>query len=141
MAKSLNKKNELQRMVETYYKDKEYSDNLKALLDETNQKIKNRFDELGLTEITIRNLKATVTTSTRVTMDTDKLLRIILASEELEPLVKKNKLIKTKYYIDMDVLEDMIYHNDIPKNILKRISECKSEKEVKSLRITEMKKK
>ena len=42
MAKSLNKKNELQRMVETYYKDKEYSDNLKALLDETNQKIKNK---------------------------------------------------------------------------------------------------
>lgn len=121
----MNKK--LDELIPTYYKNKEKMESYKKLVDEQNKNIKELMN--GEYSYEVGKYKAVVSTSTRVSMDEQKLMMLLKANN-----IKG--VIKTIEVIDMDALENLIYHNEIPKDVLKRIGECKSEKEVKSLRVT-----
>lgn len=121
----MNKK--LDELIPTYYRNKEKMENYKKLVDEQNKNIKELMN--GEYSYEVGKYKAVVSTSTRVSMDEQKLMMLLKANN-----IKG--VIKTIEVVDMDALENLIYHNEIPKDVLKRIGECKSEKEVKSLRVT-----
>lgn len=121
----MNKK--LDELIPTYYKNKEKMESYKKLVDEQNKNIKELMN--GEYSYEVGKYKAVVSTSTRVSMDEQKLMMLLKANN-----IKG--VIKTIEVVDMDALENLIYHNEIPKDVLKRIGECKSEKEVKSLRVT-----
>lgn len=121
----MNKK--LDELIPTYYRNKEKMENCKKLVDEQNKNIKELMN--GEYSYEVGKYKAVVSTSTRVSMDEQKLMMLLKANN-----IKG--VIKTIEVVDMDALENLIYHNEIPKDVLKRIGECKSEKEVKSLRVT-----
>lgn len=121
----MNKK--LDELIPTYYKNKEKMESYKKLVDEQNKNIKELMN--GEYSYAVGKYKAVVSTSTRVSMDEQKLMMLLKANN-----IKG--VIKTIEVVDMDALENLIYHNEIPKDVLKRIGECKSEKEVKSLRVT-----
>lgn len=118
---------QLDELIPTYYKNKEKMESYKKLVDEQNKNIKELMN--GEYSYEIGKYKAVVSTSTRVSMDEQKLMMLLKANN-----IKG--VIKTIEVVDMDALENLIYHNEIPKDVLKRIGECKSEKEVKSLRVT-----
>lgn len=122
----MNKK-QLDELIPTYYKNKEKMESYKKLVDEQNKNIKELMN--GEYSYEIGKYKAVVSTSTRVSMDEQKLMMLLKANN-----IKG--VIKTIEVVDMDALENLIYHNEIPKDVLKRIGECKSEKEIKSLRVT-----
>lgn len=121
----MNKK--LDELIPTYYRNKEKMESYKKLVDEQNKNIKELMN--GEYSYGVGKYKAVVSTSTRVSMDEQKLMMLLKANN-----IKG--VIKTIEVVDMDALENLIYHNEIPKDVLKRIGECKSEKEVKSLRVT-----
>ena len=118
---------QLDELIPTYYKNKEKMESYKKLVDEQNKNIKELMN--GEYSYEVGKYKAVVSTSTRVSMDEQKLMMLLKANN-----IKG--VIKTIEVVDMDALENLIYHNEIPKDVLKRIGECKSEKEVKSLRVT-----
>ena len=119
-AKSLNE------LIPAYYTNKERLENYKRLVEKQNKDIKELMEDESVYEID--EYRANVSISTRVSMDEAQLLMILKANNI--------DVIKTREYVDMDELENKIYHNDIPKDVLKLIGECKSEKEVKTLRVT-----
>lgn len=100
-------KEQLNRAINTYFeKNQEYqsaSDTRKIY----NENVKELLEEYGLTKfVTDEGIKASLTTSNKPTFN----------EEELIPFLKKfdiEGLIKTKEYVDMSVLEDAIYHNQI----------------------------
>ena len=47
--------------------------------------------------------------------------------------------IRTKEYVDLDLLENMMYHNEIPQDVIVQMGDCKSEKEVITLRVSKRK--
>ena len=51
-----------------------------------------------------------------------------------------NDIIKTKSYVDMDVLESAIYNNLIPNDVLIEMNKCREIKQVQTLKITKSKK-
>jgi len=120
-------KEQLNELIPTYYKNKEKMESYKKLVDKQNKDIKDLME--GEYSYEVGKYKALVSTSTRVSMDEQKLMTLLKANN-----IKG--VIKTIEVVDMDALENLIYHNEIPKDVLKRIGECKSEKEVKSLRVT-----
>lgn len=116
----------LNTLVPEYYENKETMESYKKIVDKQNKEIKELMGDEYSFET--EEYRAVLSTSTRVTMDDNKLLQIL----------KKHNIdcIRTREYVDMDILENMLYHNEIPKNVVKLISECKDEKEVKTLRVS-----
>ena len=116
----------LNKLVPEFYENKETMENYKKVVDKQNKEIKDLMGDMYSYETD--GYRAVVSTSSRVSMDEAKLLQII----------KKHNIdcVRTKEYVDMDMLENMLYHNEIPANVVKLISECKDEKEVKTLRVS-----
>lgn len=116
----------LNKLIPEFYENKERMEEYKKLTDKLNKDIK----EIMGNEYLFENddYRAVLATSTRVSMDETKLLNICKANNI--------NCIRTREYVDMDMLENMIYHNEVPKDVLKLIGKCKDEKEVKTLRVT-----
>lgn len=124
----------LDTLIPAYAENKAILDDYKKICDDENKKIKELMDE-GSYEA--GGYKATKSIQTRESFNEDKLLdllRNVGGSRE-------NKLIKTKEYVDMDVLESMIYTGMISKDVLMQIDKCRESKEVVTLRISKVKEK
>lgn len=117
----------LDELITSYYENKVTQDNYKKICDGQNKEIKSLLG-IGSYETESGEYKATNYETIKVEMDEDKLLEILKANNI--------KAIKTKEYVDMDALENLIYHNEISGDVLKLISECKYEKKSQTLRVT-----
>lgn len=119
--------NVLNELIPAYYQNKERLDNYKKLVDRQNREIKRIMEDDKVVEI--EGYKATLSISKRVDVNEEKLIDVL----------KNNGItdaIKTKEYVDMDTLESLIYNNKINLDVLNLIGDCKSEKEVRTLRVT-----
>lgn len=124
----------LDTLIPQYAENKSMLDDYKKICDSENKQIKELMDE-GSYEA--GGYKATKLVSVRETMNEDKLLDILQnISGSYE-----NGLIKTKEYVDMDVLESMLYKGLIDKEVLMEIDKCRESKEVITLRISKVKEK
>lgn len=117
--------NKLDELITSYYENKTTQDNYKKICESQNKEIKSL---IGIGTHETEDYKATVFETSRVEFDEDKLITILKASNV--------KAVKTKEYVDMDELENLIYHNEISADVLKLISDCKHEKKTQTLRVT-----
>lgn len=120
----------LNSTIECFYEDKKQLDTYKKSTDEYNKEIKKLMNELNKTEFeTDSGLVAKINIQNRESFNEDKLI------EKLKEL-KGNTAIKTKEYVDMDELEDLIYNGYIDAA---QLSSCKVSKEVVTLKVSERK--
>lgn len=126
----------LNELVKAYISTKNDADDLKKVADRQNAQIKKIMSDNNYKEyITDNNYVAKYLVQTRTSMNEDMLLEKLKMLDDIP-----DGLIKTKEYVDTDMLENLIYKGDLDKEILDKISSCVTEKEVVQLRISKAKK-
>lgn len=126
--------NSLDVLIPRYAVNKAQAAELKKVCDVQNKEIK----ELRLNEkldlYTVNGYKAIRSVSKRESFDEDKLVKI-LKKVDIEGLIK------TKEYVDMDILEDAIYRGQLGEDTILALDSCKEVKEVVTLKVTKIKEK
>ena len=125
----LEGRDKLSELVPRYYTNNTEMKKYKKLVDADNKEIKEVMDRLNLTEYEVDGLTAKISVSKRVDLLEDVLM------EKIKVLGIEG-IIKTKEYIDMDALEDALYHGRINPAIL---AQAQVEKEVVTLRVNKKK--
>lgn len=117
----------LKQLVTDYAKNKGDMDNLKKKVDDANKRIKEKMTSLNLSEIDVNGVKATFTVQERTSfMDEPLLLKV-------KSLGVADDVVRTREYVDMDALENIIYHGKISAVDL---IDCQSVQRVEVLRIS-----
>ena len=124
----------LDTLIPVYYDDKKNLDFYKKQCDAGNAKIKELMANQGIKDYEVDGITAKYIIQNKESMDEDKLL-ILLKERGYE------NVIKTKEYVDMDLLEDALYHDTIDKDTVVEMDKCKSVKEVIQLRVSKRKEK
>ena len=120
----------LQELIRLFYEDKQCLDAYKKSTDEYNKEIKQGLKELGVNEFeTDSGLVAKYNIQKRESFNEDLLL------QKLKEL-GVNTAIKTKEYVDMDELENLIYNGELNAS---ELSSCRIIKEVETLKVTKKK--
>lgn len=126
----------LLELIPKYGDDKNVLDEYTKICKSENDEIKSIMSEEGVDSMTAGGYKVTYSVSTRQTMNEDKLLALLQDKVSAE-----SGIIKTKKYIDMDMLEKAIYNGAIPKEVIIEMDNCREKKEVATLRISKAKEK
>jgi len=124
----------LEQLIDAYALNKNELDSYKKLCDAENAEIKALMTELEIDKAHTEDYTATLIVQHRETMDEDMLLEVLHNSGYAD------LVIRTKEYVDMDLLEDAIYHDKIDKDTLLAMQKCKEVKEVPTLKISKRKK-
>ena len=124
----------LDNLIPVYYDDKKNLDFYKKQCDAGNAKIKELMAQQGLKDYEVNGITAKYIIQKKESMDEDKLL-ILLKERGYE------NMIRTKEYVDMDALEDALYHDIIDKDTIVEMDKCRSVKEVIQLRVSKKKEK
>ena len=124
----------LNELIDAYALNKNELDSYKKICDKENAEIKALMTELELDKAMTDDYVATLTVQRRETMDEDMLLEVLINCGY------KDLVIRTKEYVDMDLLENAIYNEKIDKETLLQMNNCKSVKEVPTLKVTKRKK-
>ena len=125
--------NNLEELVVRYALNKNELDSYKKICDKENAEIKARMAELDMNEVLAGDYVAKLTIQKRETMDEDMLLEVLRNNNY-------TNVIRTKEYVDMDLLEKEIYNGNVDKDTLVAMQKCKSVKEVPTLKIVKAKK-
>ena len=125
--------NKLEELVVTYALNKNELDSYKKICDKENAEIKARMAELDMDEVIAGDYVAKLTIQKRESMDEDMLLEVLRNNNY-------TNVIRTKEYVDMDLLEREIYNGNVDKDTLVAMQKCKSVKEVPTLKIVKAKK-
>ena len=125
--------NKLEELVVTYALNKNELDSYKKICDKENAEIKAKMAELDMNEVLAGDYVAKLTIQKRETMDEDMLLEVLRNNNY-------TNVIRTKEYVDMDLLEREIYNGNVDKDTLVAMQKCKSVKEVPTLKIVKAKK-
>lgn len=121
-------------LIPRYAINKEQMDELKKVCDVQNKEIKSLMQSENLDLYTSKGFKATKFISKRESFNESKLLNALRD-------VDIDGLIKTKEYVDMDVLENALYRGQLSEDIILTLDKCKEVKEVVTLKITKIKEK
>ena len=119
----------LSELVPRYYTNNTEMRKYKKLADADNKEIKEVMGLLNLTEYEVGGITAKISVSKRVDLLEDVLM------EKIKVLGVEG-IIKTKEYVDMDALEDALYHGRISPATL---AQAQVEKEVVTLRVNKKK--
>ena len=126
---------ELKELAQVYVYHKAELDLLKKKVDKINADIKAAMEKAKLNEVVTESgaiVKYGITR--KESLDEEMLLG------KLKELVPDTECIKTKEYIDMDVLESEIYHGYLSKEALQAMDKCTSVKLTPVLTISKAKK-
>ena len=124
----------LDELIPKYALNKSEMESYKKICDKENAEIKSLMANLPDNTYTAGNYVATYSVSKRETMNEEKLL-------EIAHQYGITDIIKTKEYIDFDILENAIYHETISPEVLMEMNKAKEVKEVVTLRVTKVKEK
>ena len=120
----------LNSTIECFYQDKQQLDKYKKSTEEYNKEIKELMSKIDKTEFETDNgLKAKISLQKKESFNEDKLIQKL---KDLNGFTA----IKTKEYVDMDELENLIYNGHIDAG---QLTSCKQVKEVKVLKVTKLK--
>ena len=114
--------------------------NIKKKADDFKERIKTIVKSLGVKTYRAEDYEITYTEAERVSFKEDKLLirlKEIVANKNLKEF---EGLIKTKEYVDMDVLENLLYHNKFDEAEISSISSCQEIKNIPTLKVKKVKK-
>ena len=121
----------LSQILPVYEANKSEMDSYKKLVDKDNKEIKTIMIGAELGEFIVDDIKASVSISEREDFIEEALI-VKLKEMKIRGIVKK------KEYVDMDALENAIYHGKIDAASL---ADCQTKKEVVTLRVTKLKRK
>ena len=126
----LANKEKLQELITHYYVNKVEADSYKKIVDKDNAAIKEIMLEEQLSEMTTNDgLKATCSISEKESFVEDALI------DKIKSLGVKG-IIKKKEYVDMEALENAIYHGELNAA---ELASCQEKKQVVTLRVTRLK--
>lgn len=120
---------ELAEQIRLFYEDKQQLDNYKKSSEEYNKNIKQVMSELDLTEFETEDLIAKIGTQNRESFNEVKLLGKLKSLGNISA-------IKTKEYVDMDELENLIYNGILNAS---ELTNCKEVKTVTTLKVSKKK--
>ena len=126
-----NNETSLRATLKLYVDAKEGYDRYKKVVDKYNKELKDILKEYDMTEYENDDYKVKMSVSERTTIKEDLLLRKLQDVKDKYP-----NLIKTKEYVDMDELENLIYKNELDSDTLNKVNSCVTIKEVVTLRAT-----
>lgn len=133
----------LKELVESYGMNKKENDDLKKIVDNQNKEIKSLMESNNLKKFESDNYKVSYSVSTRDTIDEELLLSEAKTFTIVDGIDLKSAqevgLIKTKEYVDMDVLESLMYKGGISEEDLMKVDKCRETKEVITLRVSKKK--
>ena len=124
---------QLETLIPIYYDNKQNLDFYKKECDAQNAEIKKLMAEQDIKEAEFLGVVAKYVIQKKESFNEEALLK----------LLKDNgytNVIKTKEYVDMDALEDALYHDTIDKDTIVAMDKCKEVKEVVQLRVSKKKK-
>lgn len=125
----------LKQCAAEYVADKAEESKLKKRLESNNTSIKQLMELLNKDEVELEDGSRVVYGVTkRETLDEDKLIKL------LKKYAPDTQCIKTKEYIDMDVLENEIYKGDLSDDAMTVMDSCRNVKEIPTLNIRKAKK-
>ena len=126
---------ELKQLASEYVSAKREFDTLKKKTDSLNQSLKLNMEMSNLDGIELDDgSKVCLGITKRESLDEDKLLGV------LKKYAPNTQCIKTKEYIDMDILENEIYHDKLPDVAVSAMDACRNVKEIPTLTIKKAKK-
>lgn len=131
---------ELETLIPTYGSLDFELKNIKKKADGFKERIKTIVKSLGVKTYRAEDYEITYTEAERVSFKEDKLLirlKEIVANKDLKEF---EGLIKTKEYVDMDVLENLLYHNKFNEAEISSISSCQEIKNIPTLKVKKVKK-
>ncbi len=123
---------ELSKLIPQYYEHKQNLEEQKKIVDAENADIKREMEQQNIKDFEIDGLSAKYVVAKKETMLEDKLLAVLKEKGYTD-------CIKTKEYVDMDVLESMLYHNQIDTDTIMNMDKCKKVTETIQLRVTKKK--
>lgn len=127
-------KEQMDSLVEEFGKNDAEFKRLKKLVESQKTDIKQQLDLLGESDYSSNSYKVHCSVSQRESLDEEK------AIQRLKKFAPNTKCIKLKEYIDTDVLENEIYHEELSEEALSALNDCKNVKEVVTLTIKGAKK-
>lgn len=129
----VDKERTLDELIPDYAQNKLELDSYKKICESENNAIKEKLVELGQDEYSTGGYKAKRTVVEKVSMNEDKLLATMKKHYIVE-------VIKTREYVDMDALENYLYHVDEEdphtQDLLADIDKCREIKNVVQLRVS-----
>ena len=130
----------LDELIESFGNHNADFGSLKKVCDHEKEQIKQSMAVQGLTEKTAGGWKVTCTTTTRETMNEEQLLQVLKKDWEAQYGTEiPCPYIKTREYVDMDVLETVLYAGEISQSTLLEMDACRNITEVVTLRCSKAK--
>lgn len=124
----------LSEKIDTYKNEKDTEKLVKARISDLNESIKSDMQSLGIDSFNSEKWVATVTTTKKESINEKKAIEIL---EDTLPYELFHEVVKTKQYIDDDVLEKLVYSG---KFDISKLETCKTYgKEISTLRISKRK--
>lgn len=124
---------DLSKAIDLYKENKDLENKLKKTNTEAGNIIKNYFLEKGITSASGEKYTATVTTTTKSTLNEELAIEII--KENLGGALLRS-VIKKKEYIDEDALEKLVYNGDFD---ITKLEKAKIDTTTQTLRIAKKK--
>ena len=135
----------LDTLIPQYAENKAMLDDYKKICDTENKQIKELMKD---DSYEAGGYRATKSVTTRDSLNEDKIFNSL--DDDLRAYFEENNIIKTKEYIDTDILEAIIYglnnKKDIESkklltNLVELLDKCRDTKEVVTLRVSKVKEK
>lgn len=127
--------NNLQKIIDEYYEQDTEKKQLEKELKSKNLYIKSTLADLSQDVFETNKCKATISYQNRISMDEEKVIEII---KENISTAKRKGVIKTKEYVDYDVLESLIYNGVISAD---KLAPAQNINVITTLKVVELKKK
>lgn len=124
---------DLSKAIDLYKENKDLENKLKKSNTEAGNLIKQYFNEKGITSASSEKYTATVTTTTKSTLNEELAIEII--KENLGGALLRS-VIKKREYIDEDALEKLVYNGDFD---ITKLEKAKIDTTTQTLRITKKK--
>ena len=134
-AEFQEKMQELKQKAAEYISDKAEESKLKKRLESNNTSIKAIMEIIGADEVELEDgSKVCYGITKKESLNEDLLIK------KLKEFAPDTQCIKTKEYVDMDILESEIYKGDLSDTAMGALDECRNVKEIPTLTIKKAKK-
>ena len=104
-------------LIDEYSEKKKEADKAKKEVDKINLQIKGMLEEVGLDEYSSESFTVTRSIINTDKIDEDRLINLL---DDILTDEQKSEVIKTKLYLDLDKLEDMVYNRVIDADVVDR---------------------
>lgn len=131
---SITDKPGINHLIEDYYDHDKQLKSIKKVCDAEKETIKNYFLDADIDTLEVNNIKCSVSTSYRQTINTDNCIQILNSMVDNGKISTElwDSIVKMQPYIDEDALEKAIYNNQIDAA---ELANCIDSKPVHTVRI------